>query len=98
MRSFLKWGLIALVGLAVLGALFGEDDKGGQTSRDSADTSTASTPEATPAETSTPEPTADPAVSVDYTGPSKVHSDDVVLRGTVDPASAHVRVKGQSVA
>ena len=32
-----------------------------------------------------------------YTGPSTVRSDDVVLKGTVDPANAHVRVKGQSV-
>jgi hypothetical protein len=96
MKSFLKWGLIAFVGLAILGALFGQDEKAGQPKEDSA-TTTASTPEATPAETSTPEPTPDPEVSVDYTGPSSVHSDSVVLKGTVDPATAHVRVKGQSV-
>jgi glucodextranase-like protein len=47
--------------------------------------------------TSTPEPTPDPEVSVNYTGPFSVHSDNVVLKGTVDPANAHVRVKGQSV-
>ena len=58
---------------------------------------TASTPEPTATETSTPEPTPDPEVSVNYTGPFNVHSDNVVLRGTVDPANAHVRVKGQSV-
>jgi hypothetical protein len=56
---------------------------------------TASTP--APAETSTPEPTPDPEVSVNYTGPFNVHSDNVVLKGTVDPANAHVRVKGQFV-
>ena len=97
MKSFLKWGLIALVGLAVLGALFGEDEKAGQTKKASATTNTASTPEPTPTEASAPEPTPDPEVSVAYTGPSNVHSDNVVLRGTVDPANAHVRVKGQSV-
>ena len=48
-------------------------------------------------EVSTPEPTPDPEVSVTYTGPSTVRSDDVVLKGTVDPANAHVRVEGQSV-
>jgi hypothetical protein len=47
--------------------------------------------------TSTPEPTPDPEVSVNYTGPFNVHSDNVVLKGTVDPANAHVRVKGQFV-
>jgi hypothetical protein len=97
MKSFLKWGLIAFVGLAVLGALFGKDEKAGQTKGGSATTSTSSTPEPTPTETSTPETTPDPEVSVNYTGPSNVHSDNVVLKGTVDPANAHVRVTGQSV-
>src|SRR3954454_24668205 len=97
MKSFLKWGLIAFVGLVVLGALFGQDDKSGQTKADSATTTTAGASEPTPAETSTREPTPDPEVSVDYTGPSSVHSDDVVLKGTVAPANAHVRVRGQSV-
>jgi hypothetical protein len=52
-----------------------------------------------PAEEPLPEETEepDPEVSVNYTGPSNVHSDNVVLKGTVDPANAHVRVKGQSV-
>jgi SOS response regulatory protein OraA/RecX len=95
MKSFLKWGLIALAGLAVVGALFGDDEKAAR--EGSAATSTADTPEPTPTETSTPEPTPDPEVSVNYTGPSTVHSDRVVLKGTVDPANAHVRVKGQSV-
>src|SRR3954451_25392906 len=97
MKSFLKWGLIAVVGLAVLGALLGKDEKAGQTKEGSATTSTAGTPEPTPTETSTPEPTPDPEVSVNYTGPFNVHSDDVVLKGTVHPANAHVRAKGQSV-
>ena len=97
MKSFLKWGLIVFVGLAILGALFGKDDKAGQTNQAAASTTTASTPEPTATETSTPEPTPDPEVTVDYTGPSRVHSDSVVLKGTVHPASAHVRVKNQPV-
>lgn len=97
MKSFLKWGLIAFLGLAVLGALFGEDEQAGQTTQVSATAGTSSTPEPTPTETSTPEPTPDPEVSVNYTGPSSARSDNVVLTGTVDPANAHVRVKGQSV-
>ena len=97
MKSFLKWGLIAFVGLAVLGALFGEDEKTGEPKKVSATAGTANTPEPTPTETSTPEPTPDPEVSVNYTGPSTVHSDNVVLKGTVDPTNANVRVKGQSV-
>jgi len=48
MRSFLKWGLIAFLGLAVLGALFGDEERAGQTREVSASASTASTPEATP--------------------------------------------------
>ena len=97
MKSFLKWGLIGLVGFAVLGALFGEDEKSGQTPKRVATTSTASTPEPTATETSTPEPTPDPEVSVNFTGPFDVRSDNVVLKGTVNPANAHVRIKGQSV-
>jgi hypothetical protein len=97
MKSFLKWGLIAFVGLVVLGALFGKDDKAGHTKGGSATPNTASTPEPTPTEPSTPEPTPDPEVSVNYTGPASVQSDNVVLKGTVDPPNARVRVKGQSV-
>src|SRR5215216_5195246 len=81
MKSFLKWGLIAFVGLAVLGALFGKDQKAGQTKEGSATTSTSSTPEPAPTETSTLETTPDPELSVNYTGPSNVHSDNVVLKG-----------------
>ena len=98
MKSLLKWGLIAFVGLAVLGALAGEDEEAGQTKEVSAAATTApSTPEATPTETSTPEPTPDPEVSLNFTGPASVRSDNAILKGTVDPANAHVRVKGQSV-
>ena len=66
MKSFLKWGLIAFVGLAALGALFGKDDNAGQTKEASATTSVATTPEPTPTQTSTPEPAPDPEVSVDF--------------------------------
>src|SRR4051794_15080248 len=97
MKSFLKWGLIGLVGLAVLGALFGQDENSGQTEKPVATTSTASTPESTSTETSTPEVTSDPEVSVGFTGPFDVHSDNVVLKGTVSPANAHVRIRGHSV-
>src|SRR5690242_16140519 len=97
MKSFLKWGLIALVGLVVIGAVFGQDEKSHETPKAVAATSTASGPQPTATDTSTPEPTPDPQVSVNFTGPSNVHSDSVVLKGTVDPASGHVRIKGQSV-
>lgn len=95
MKSFLKWGLIGFVGLVVLGALLGKDEKAGQTEQGST-TSTTSTPEPTP-DQSAPEPTPDPEVSVNYTGPSNVQSDSAVLKGTVEPANAHVRVAGHSV-
>jgi hypothetical protein len=97
MKSLLKWGLIAFVGLSALGALFGKDEQTGPTEAGSATTSTADVQESAPAEASTPEPTPDPEVVVDYSGPSTVHSDNVVLKGTVDPAGAHVRVQGHSV-
>ena len=97
MKSFLKWGLIAFVGFAVLGALLGEDEKAGEPKEASASTNAADTPEPTATATSTPEPTPEPEVSVDYSGPFNVRSDNVVLKGTVEPANAHVRVKGQSV-
>jgi hypothetical protein len=97
MKAFLKWGLIALVGLGVLGALFGQDEKSAETPSSVAPTSVADTTDATATETSTPEPTPDPEVSVNVTGPSSVRSDNVVLKGTVDPSNAHVRIKGQAV-
>src|SRR4051812_45286816 len=102
MKSFMKWGLAALVGLIVLGALLGDDKKSDRTDRAAAagtasTDEAATTPEPTPTETSTPEPTPDPEVTVSYTGPSNAHSDNVVLKGTVSPASAHVRIKGRSV-
>jgi hypothetical protein len=97
MKSLLKWGLIAVVGLAVLGALFGEDEQPARTEPAAAATQAVDTPEPAAPEASTPAPTPDPQVSVTYTGPSSVRSDDVVLKGTVDPPTARVRVKGQSV-
>ena len=64
MKSFLKWGLIVFAGLAVLGALVGEDEKAGQTKQASASTSTADTPEPT----RTPKPTDTPVTpSTDLT-------------------------------
>src|SRR4051794_28804429 len=99
MKSLLKWGLIGLVALGVLAAVFGEGEKSAQAPSAAAATSAAGTPAVvTAVETSTPEPTPDPEVSVDFTGPASVRTDDVVLKGTVDPSNAHVRIKGQSVA
>jgi|tagenome__1003787_1003787.scaffolds.fasta_scaffold20978006_4 hypothetical protein len=95
MKSLLKWGLIAFVGLVILGALFGKDDKSSQTQTVRATAGTAKASTAT--ETSPPAPTPDPKVSVTFSGPSTVNSDSVVLKGSVHPASAHVRIKGQPV-
>jgi hypothetical protein len=101
MKWFVKWGLIGVVGLAVVVALFGNGRKSGQTHKGVATTTrTASTPEPTATETSTPEPTPESTpvpVRVAVTGPLSAHSDNVVLKGTVEPGNAHVRVKGQSV-
>jgi hypothetical protein len=101
-RSFLKWGVVGFVGLAILGALVGEDEKAGQTQKAVAATNTAtastdSTPAPTAAESSTREPTPDPKVSVSFAGPSSVRSDNVVLKGTVGPPNARVRIEGQRV-
>jgi len=93
-------GVDRLVGLAILGALVGKDEKSGHTKAVAATSTTAastdSTPEPTATETSSPEPTPDPKVSVNFTGPSSVHSDSVVLKGTANPSNAHVRIKGHS--
>jgi hypothetical protein len=97
MKLIFKWGLIGFVALAVLGALFGKDGSSDQTQTVGATTSTAGAPGPTATETSAPAPTPDPEVSVNFKGPSTVHSDNVVLKGTVDPANAHVRIKGRSV-
>jgi hypothetical protein len=97
MKSFLKWGLLGLVGLGILGALLGEDGKSGQTEKVVTTTSTAGAPDPQATETSAPEPTPDPEVSVSFTGPLDVHRDNVVLKGTVVPANARVRIKGRSV-
>jgi Host cell surface-exposed lipoprotein len=102
MKPLLKWGLLALVSLAVLGAVFGQGGKSSQTQKAVADTNTASasaasSPEPTAKEASTPEPTPEPKVDLEFTGPSSVRTDDVVLKGTVDPANAHVRIEGRSV-
>ena len=88
--KFLKWGLIAFVGLALLGALVGEDEKAPEPTQASAEV--ASTPEPTP--TATPEPK--PETRVVFDGPGTVHSDAITLRGTVEPKGARVRVRGQA--
>src|SRR5690242_615245 len=97
MKPFVKWGLTGLVGLVLLGALFGKGGKSDQSKKVVATPSTASTTDTTTTAASTPEPTPDPEVSVNFTGPVNVYSDNVVLKGTVHPANAHVRVRGHSV-
>ena len=88
----LKWGLIAFVGLVLLGALAGEDEKSPQPQQANA-SAPASTSEATPVPT--PEPK--PETRVVFDGPYTVQKDTVTLRGTVEPANANVRVRGKAV-
>ena len=82
------WALGALVVLAVIGALFGdeEDDPGDEQ---------AAKPTATA--TPTPTPTPKPKVTVVFNGPYSTTSDSVVLRGRVTPKDATVRVRGATV-
>ena len=96
-KALVKWGLIAFAGLVVLAALFDTDENPGQPTEATAASESSDTQKATPTETSTREPPPKPEVALRYTGPSTVHSDDVVLKGTVDPPRSHVRVKGHSV-
>jgi hypothetical protein len=96
MKSFLKWGLLGVVGLMVLAAVLGSGDKAEPTKKGSAATGSARTPEPTTTDTSPREPAPQRKVRVNYAGPFRVHSDNVVLKGTVDPVTAHVRVKGRS--
>lgn len=99
MKALLKWGVVGLVCLGILGAVFGEDEKAGEPESVAAAATTTDTPEPAATETATPEPTPTPKpeVSITVTGPSSARSDNVTLKGTVDPASARVRVKGRSV-
>lgn len=94
MNSFLKWGVIAFFGLAALGALTEKNAKTAPSRASSASTVAVEIPSSSTEEASTPAPTPDPVVSVSFTGPSSVHGDATVLRGTVDPAGAKVRVRG----
>ncbi|MDA0172875.1 Ltp family lipoprotein [Solirubrobacter taibaiensis] len=80
--------------------MFGEDQKPGETQGAAAVAATiTSTPEPATDESAAPTstPTPKPEVSITVTGPSSARSDNVTLKGTVDPASARVRIKGQSV-
>lgn len=99
MKSWLKWGLAGLVCLAILGAVFGEDEKPAEAESVASAARPASSPEPIVTESATPDPTPTPRpeVSISITGPSSARSDNVTLRGTVDPASARVRVKGKTV-
>ena len=99
MKSVLKWGLAGLVGLGILGAIFGEDEKPGGTQNAAVAATTTNAPEPAATESATPTstPTPKPEVSITVTGPSSARTDNVTLRGTVDPASARVRIKGRPV-
>lgn len=96
MKTLMKWGLIGLVGLSVLGALIGNDNSSNKPKK-IASPAIANAPESTATDAAAPAPTPDPEVSVTFSGPLTVHEDNVVLRGTVHPANAHVRVRGHSV-
>jgi hypothetical protein len=92
-----KWGQWALgifVGLVVLGALFGSEES---TDNEQASTTPEQTQEPTTTTASEPDPTPDPQVEVSYNGPDSARSDDVTLKGTVDPANARIRVDDESV-
>ncbi|MDA0179173.1 Ltp family lipoprotein [Solirubrobacter phytolaccae] len=98
--SWVKWGLAALICLAVIGAVFGEDetpDETGAAAVAAATSTSAPEPVATETATPAPTPTPKPEVSITVTGPSTARSDNVTLRGTVDPANARIRIKGRSV-
>jgi hypothetical protein len=96
MRSFTRRGVVAvaLVSLAASASACGELAEPSDQGREPvADASSAGSPQSNAASKPAPKP----EVSVDFTGPSAVHSDSVLLRGTVEPATAHVRIKGQTV-
>src|SRR4051794_3889088 len=99
MKSWLKWGLAGLVCLAILGAVFGEDEKPAEAESVAAAATPASSPAAAATDSATPDPTPTPKpeVSISITGPSSARSDNATLKGTVDPPSARVRVKGKTV-
>jgi len=96
MNPFVKWGLVGFVFLAVLGALLGDNEQE-PAEPPRAEAAATGTPEPEPTESPTPEPTPDPEVSVTFSGPSNARRDNVVLKGTVDPPNAHVRIRGKSV-
>ena len=93
MRRVGKWAawiVGALLVLAVIGALFGEeeDDPGDEQAAKQTATATA---------TPTPTPTPRPNVLVSFNGPYETTSDTVTLRGNVTPKDATVRVRGATV-
>jgi hypothetical protein len=99
LKSVVKWGLIAIVGLTILGALFGNDDKSsGQAAKSGGSEqagaqTAATTPEATPTPTPTPEP-----VNVSFDGPDTTTSDAITLKGKVNLKGAKVKVDGAQAA
>jgi Host cell surface-exposed lipoprotein len=100
LKKVLKWGLVAIVGLIVLGALIGNDDKSsGQASKSGGAEQSAepSTPETTPEATPTPTPTPEP-VNVSFGGPYATTTDAITLKGNVNLKGAKVKVDGTQAA
>jgi len=91
--------LTVLVCLGLAGALLGCGETPGDAGNAAIAATATSSPESAETESATPEatPTPKPEVSIDVTGPSSAHSDAVTLKGTVEPKSARVRVKGRPV-
>jgi Host cell surface-exposed lipoprotein len=92
MMKVLKWAAIVFVGLAILGALIGDEDNDKGKGKAAAE-AVAQAPEEV-AEEATPTPTPEPTVTVNVTGPFETTQDSVTLRGTVSDRKAGVRVQG----
>jgi Host cell surface-exposed lipoprotein len=100
LKKVLKWGLVAVVGLIILGALVGNDDKSsGQAAKSggSEQVVTQTTPETTPEATPSPTPTPEP-VNVSFDGPNTTTSDAITLKGKINLKGAKVKVDGAPAA
>lgn len=92
-----RWTLGGIVGLIVLAALVpAEDNKNDTRTTVAANTRVDAQATTEPAtQPSQPAPTPEPEVEVVFDGPDTARKDGVVLRGTVEPASAKIRVRGK---
>lgn len=91
-----KW-IVGLVVLAIIGAAAGGSSEDTGKSSDGANEQLISGGSDSPAIDEEPEPTPDPQVEVSYSGPRSARSDDVTLKGRVDPPDAGVRIGGEPV-